>query len=180
MNSDARKRLLLAGLLVVLAVLVYRAAGPMLEDRAAPPAAPPPAPDPPRGAATPGIGLEALTAPRGDSPMVRRNLFRFDAERPSGNGDPAVPEARPLAHAEEPALPPDHPPLDLELIGIVEAREQSARVAVLSDTRGVYHGYEGDIIEGRFRIVRVGDESVEIVRLADQTSHVIRLAGAAP
>jgi hypothetical protein len=65
------------------------------------------------------------------------------------------------------------------LIGIVETPGDSARVAVLSDGRGVYHGAAGDIIEGQFRIVSVGTESVELSRLDDQARQVIRLEGAA-
>jgi hypothetical protein len=68
----------------------------------------------------------------------------------------------------------------LKLIGIVEAQGSSARVAVLSDGLGVYHGYEGDIIEGRFRILTIDSESVEVSRLDNQTRQVIRLGANGP
>jgi hypothetical protein len=48
---------------------------------------------------------------------------------------------------------------------------------VLSDGRGIYRGVEGDIIEGRYRIVRIGTESIEMTHLDGSGRQVIRLSG---
>jgi Tfp pilus assembly protein PilP len=77
-----------------------------------------------------------------------------------------------------PAGPPPPPPIPLKFIGIVQKQGESTRIAVLSDGRGVYHGREGDVIEGRYRIVRIGNDSVEMVYLDGRGRQVIRLSGA--
>jgi hypothetical protein len=50
-------------------------------------------------------------------------------------------------------------------------------MAVLSDNRGVYWGREGDTIEGRYRIVRIGTESIELAHLDGNGRQTIRLSG---
>ena len=49
--------------------------------------------------------------------------------------------------------------------------------AGLTDGRGVYQGREGDIIEGRYRIVRIGAESIEMTFLDGSGHQVIRQSG---
>ena len=49
--------------------------------------------------------------------------------------------------------------------------------SILSDGRGIYQGREGDIIEGRYRIVRIGLESVEMTYLDGRGRQTIRLSG---
>ena len=65
----------------------------------------------------------------------------------------------------------------LKFIGLVDAPGQTARIAVLSDGRNVFHGREGDIIDGRYRIVRIGAESIEMTYVDGQGRQVIRLSG---
>jgi hypothetical protein len=50
-------------------------------------------------------------------------------------------------------------------------------VASLTDGRGIYQGKEGDIIEGRYRIVRIGAESIEMTHLDGSGRQVIRQSG---
>ena len=50
-------------------------------------------------------------------------------------------------------------------------------VAVLSDNRGVYYGREGDAIEGRYRILRIGVESVDLAYLDGRGRQTIRFTG---
>ena len=50
-------------------------------------------------------------------------------------------------------------------------------MAVLSDARGVYYGREGDIIEGRYRIVKIGVESIELEYLDGRGRQTIRQTG---
>ena len=49
--------------------------------------------------------------------------------------------------------------------------------AVLSDGRNVFQGREGDIIEGRYRILRIGVESLEMAYLDGRGRLTIRLTG---
>ena len=63
------------------------------------------------------------------------------------------------------------------MIGLVEATESATRIAILTDGDVVIHGREGEIIEGRYRILSVGPMSVEIESLQDGDRQVLRLAG---
>jgi hypothetical protein len=65
----------------------------------------------------------------------------------------------------------------MRFIGLVEESERAQKIAILSDGRGIYQGREGDIIEGRYRIVRIGLESVEMTYLDGRGRQSIRLSG---
>jgi hypothetical protein len=63
---------------------------------------------------------------------------------------------------EPPGPPPGPPPpapIALKFIGLMESPTLKQKIAVLSDgeTRGPR---EGDIIEGRYRILKIGVESI--------------------
>jgi hypothetical protein len=61
---------------------------------------------------------------------------------------------------------------------MLNAPTQAGRVAVLSDGRGnVFNGREGDIIEGRYRLLKIGAESVELAYADGRGRQVIRLSG---
>jgi hypothetical protein len=85
---------------------------------------------------------------------------------------PAEPPAPPV-----PIGPAPIPPIPFKFIGILEVPGQSRRMAILSDPRGVYHGREGDIIEGRYRILKIGTESVEMAEVDGRGRQTIRLSG---
>jgi len=75
-----------------------------------------------------------------------------------------------------PVAPPPPPPIPYRFIGVLTT-PGGGRVAVLSDGRFVYYGRQGDIIEGRYRIVSVGDQVVEMEYLDGSGRQVIRLSG---
>jgi len=180
MGSDRIRQAILALLLVVLAGLVYRtwtrSIMPALPSFASGSVTRPVASEDVIEA--PDVRIEDLEAQRPEPRGADRNLFRFGA-REAPPADPAT--ARPLAP------PPSAPvtarpagaaaPIALKFIGIVEAPNRSLRLAILSDGRGIYHGREGDIIEGRYRIVTIGVESIEMSRLDGGGSQTIRLSG---
>jgi hypothetical protein len=179
MNPERSKHALLAVLLVVLAILVYR--GFWRTERPVPGVALDRSGQPAAGGTadlSPGLQIDRLETARSTEPVISRNLFRFGERAPSGTAPPvSVPAAGPAPTSAADAGPPTGDRIAFTLIGIVETPGESARVAVLSDGRGVYHGAAGDIIEGQFRIVSVGTESVEMSRLDDQARQVIRLQG---
>ena len=76
-----------------------------------------------------------------------------------------------------PAGPPPLPPIAMRFIGLVEEQDHVRKIAILTDGRGIYQGREGDIIEGRYRIVRIGVESVELAYLDGRGRQTIRLSG---
>ena len=69
------------------------------------------------------------------------------------------------------------PPIPLHFIGVVDKTTHKQKVAVLTDGRGVFYGGEGDIIEGRYRILRIGVESVELAYADGRGRQTIRLTG---
>ena len=185
MDADRRRQILLGGLLLILAIVVYRSwfatstSLPAASNRAASRSA-----DTRRSPAgvveAPDVHLEALGAERPKPADAARNLFRFKpkpipappvpapVERPA-----AVPAAPPL-----PSGPAPPPPITLKFIGIVEVPGKSARFAILSDGRGLpMQGKEGDIIEGRYRILKIGAESIEMAYLDGRGRQTIRLSG---
>jgi hypothetical protein len=153
-----------------------------------------PPPRPATRAATPrppappvaDVKLDALKATRAaELPPTARNPFRFNegpvavAGRPDGSraarGGPAPPlPAGPVG----PPPPPPLPPIQLRFIGLIEAPQQAGRVALLSDGKGgLMNGREGDIIEGRYRVLRVGPDSLDLAYADGRGRQTIRLSG---
>jgi hypothetical protein len=128
------------------------------------------------------VKLELLTDRRSELAEAERNPFRFQPRpapprvapspvqpAPSG-GDPSAPVA--------PVGPPPPPPIALRFIGLLDAPAQSLRVAILSDGRGnVFYGKEGDIIEGRYRVLKVGADVAELAYVDGRGRQTIRLTG---
>jgi hypothetical protein len=74
------------------------------------------------------------------------------------------------------AVPAGPPPMLLKFIGILKP-SSTAPIAVLTDGKNVFYGREGETIEGRYRIERIGVESVEMAWADGQGHQVIRLSG---
>lgn len=177
-----RQALLLGALLVVLAALVWwNLAGPT------------PAGTPGRAARrqdpairggevepVPRVKLDALGAGRPAPAETTRDPFRFGGgsvasrtPEPSGPIEPPDTAARAV---EAPSVPAGPPPIPLRFIGVLRVPQGQRLVAVLSDGVGVYRGTAGDVIEGRYRIVRVNLESVELAYVDGRGHQVIRLS----
>jgi hypothetical protein len=76
-----------------------------------------------------------------------------------------------------PSGPPPAPPIPLKLIGVL-VRENGVKWAILSDGKsGPMYGKDGDIVDGRYVIVKIGTESVEITYTDGRGKQVIRLTG---
>lgn len=67
--------------------------------------------------------------------------------------------------------------MGLKFIGLVDAPAQGGKLAVLSDGRSVFYGHEGEVIDGRFKIVRIGVESIEMMYADGRGRQTIRLSG---
>ncbi len=176
--SAERQRQALFGVLVLIGVIVawqYLGSSPPADPvataarRAA--AAAPPAPA--------DVQLEALGAPAAAPVGPTRNPFVFGAREvaaaPAAPRGPAVPVAPPVL---APPGPPPLPPITLKFIGLVEGTAPGSRIAVLSDTRGlVVHGREGAIIDGRFRILAIGADTIDIAYADGRGRQTLRLTG---
>ena len=183
MATKRRQHILLALLLVVLAVAGYRARTstsavplPASNETSPAPAARRTAQQQTAAASAPDVRLEALDADRPKPGLVERDLFRFKPKPPPPAPKPiAQPVAPPVPTGPPPPPPP--PPIPYKFIGLVESGP-TKRLAVLSDGRGLpVYGREGDIIEGRFRIVRIGAESIEMEHIDGRGRQTIRLSG---
>ena len=182
MGAERRNEILLAIVAVVLAFAIYRAwpttasvssePSPTARAGAAAPFA-----SAGGGPQAPEVHLGALEEGRPRPTSGDRNLFRFKVRPAPRPPAPivAAPVQVPLLTAPPP--PPPLPPIAFKFIGIVEAPEQPTKIEVLSDGRNVFHGREGDIIEGRYRILRIGVESIEMVYLDGRGRQTIRLSG---
>ncbi|MDO8836884.1 MAG: hypothetical protein Q7V01_14880 [Vicinamibacterales bacterium] len=191
MTPNARQLIGLGGLVCVLAVVVWwqsgrggtagSAARPLQTAQAVVAARPGPAAD------VPVVALALLETARSEPVDSGRDPFRFGSgsRRPAANDgassglEPAVRPRDPQAEIvpAAPPGPPPLPPITLKFIGIVRKTGQDAPIAVLSDARGIYHGREGDLIEGRYRIVRIGNETIELTYADGRGRQLIRLSG---
>jgi len=118
----------------------------------------------------------APTPPPPPPPVVKPQA-RVAPPPPPPPPPPVVTRPPEIAVPVGPPPPPPLPPIALKFIGIVEGTTQTAKIAVLSDGRNVFHGREGDIIEGRYRIQRIGAESIEMAYLDGRGRQTIRLTG---
>jgi hypothetical protein len=128
------------------------------------------------------VHLEALSAERVAPGASERNLFRFKPKAPPPPppepprvAQPAMP-VNPLP--QQPPGPPPLPPIALKFIGIMDSPSRGLKIAVLSDGRNPpFQGVEGDIIEGRYRILKIGVESIELAYVDGRGRQTIRLTG---
>ena len=124
----------------------------------------------------PDVRVDALKAKPPSPVDVGRNPFRVQPKPvPQPVLSPAA-RAAAAAAAAVPPPPPPPPPITLKLIGLVDAPGGAGKIAVLSDGRDVYYGREGEIIDGRYRIVRIGAESVELSYLDGRGARTIPLS----
>jgi hypothetical protein len=193
METKARRQaVVLAVLLVALVVIAWWNLSSGLAPASAGPQGPRPRSATPQaqradGAAANGpvdVALGALREARPEPVEAARNPFRFEA-RPA----PPPPSAPPVLAGGATIGPGGVPvaggppgvqaaaPIPLKFIGIVEEPALHRRLAALSDGRFTYYGREGDIIEGRYRIVRIGVESIEMVHVDGRGPQTIRLSG---
>ncbi len=187
MATERRTQILVVALFVVLAVVGYRAwtstsAVPAATSNARGAA---PTPTGARAAANgepPNVRLDALEQDRPKPAGQERDLFRFKPKappppppsssvaRPTG---PSMPVAPPV-----PAGPPPPAPITLKFIGIIDRGGGQPKIAVLSDGMGPpIQGVEGGTVAGKYRILRIGTESIEMAYLDGRGRQTIRLSG---
>jgi hypothetical protein len=128
----------------------------------------------------PDVHLKALEEEWPKPGEVERNLFRFKPKPVPPLPAPVerMPPAAPPPVGPPP--PPGVPPIALKFITLIERPDRGGeKIALLSDGRGgpSIFGKEGDVIEGRYKIVRIGTESIEVAYLDGHGRQTIRLTG---
>jgi len=122
------------------------------------------------------VRLDSLQADRQAPGASARNPFRFGVRV----APPPPPPTSVFVPADSaptlPVGPPPPPPITLKFIGTVE-KAGGFKVAVLSGGTYPLYGREGEIIDGRYRILKIGEESLEIAYLDGRGRQTIRLSG---
>ena len=112
----------------------------------------------------PTLDIEALDRTAG-SFLAGRDPFRYgEIPRPEPKPRPAPkPVERPEPVREAPREPaaPQAPPFDYTFLGSFGSA--GLRIAVFEDSLGnVINAFEGEVLEGKFKILKIGYESVDI------------------
>ena len=123
------------------------------------------------------VNLTALERKR-LGPQIR-DAIHFASNRRRPRHAPPSERRRPTPVTQMPMVPagpPPPPPIPLKFIGLVE-KTDGTKIAVLSDGRRPHSGVEGQEIDGRYRILKIGTESIEMAYLDGRGRQTIRLTG---
>ena len=129
------------------------------------------------------VHLGLLAAKRPAPSEASRNPFRFrPAEAPPAPTAPSSDNERAPERFTPPPPqppvetgPPPPPPIPLKYLGLIEG--QGKKLAALSDCKFTYRGEEGEIVDGRYRLVKIGVESVVMEHVDGRGRTTIRLSG---
>ena len=195
MGTERRRQIVLTLVALVLALVVYQAwprtsaaPNPSSNDTRATATtgaargAAANAANPPGTPQSPDVHLEALEAERPKPAPADRNLFRF---KPKAPPPPPPTTTKPSTGSVPvtqvptgPPPPPPAPPITLKFIGIADPGGGRAKIAVLTDGLGPpIAAAEGSVVFGRYRILKIGVESIEMAYLDGRGRQTIRLTG---
>lgn len=122
------------------------------------------------------VKLELLKPGHEELEPPERNLFRFKPKAPPPP-PPRVEAPPPVFVPPAPTGPPPPPPIPLKFIGVLETAG-IGRVAILSDGRGnTFYGKEGQTVDGRYKVLKIGVESVEMSYTDGRGRQTLRLSG---
>lgn len=192
-GTEDKKKLIFAGVLMAVAILLaaFRFF-PSSSSSAAPPTAASPVPDS-TTAARPAHtgknigGKKVLTPTRSLDPTLRydylrasedtkyegagRNIFQVQVEIPQ----PVAPVVQQPQVAQGPPPPPPPPPINLKFFGFASRTGESKKI-FLSTGEDVFIASEGDIVNRRYKVVRISPQSVEIEDVLNNNRQSIPLS----
>jgi hypothetical protein len=110
-------------------------------------------------------------------PVVGRNPFRF-GNRPAPPLAPLPPPVEMPPVAAPPPAPVGPPPIALRLLGVVQL-PGGQTVATLRDpaTGGVFQALEGQTVDGRYRVVKIGVQSVVVSYVDGSGQRALAIGG---
>ena len=123
------------------------------------------------------LRLDRLKAEDTELGPTTRNPFQFKPKPAPPRAEASTAKA-PVVVAPPPVPqgPPPPPPIALKYIGVLETGQ--GRVAIFRDTGGdIVNGKEGDIIDGRYRLLKIGAESADLAYVDGRGRQTIRLSG---
>jgi hypothetical protein len=111
---------------------------------------------------------------------VGRNPFTYGA-RPAPPPPPSRPGPPPgmVSGPVAPPVPQGPPPIALKLTGITTAQQGDRPMVSLKDpvSNALFQAFEGDIVDGRYRVVKVGTQSVVLSYVDGTGTRTISLGG---
>lgn len=114
------------------------------------------------GAAVPRIGLDRLAQRGGPLPPNKRDIFDFGAPPPTPEPPPTLAPVPTMPTPEPIPTPTPPPPLTVKYMGSVD-NEKGIRVALfVTDKKEVLAGQVGETVMNRFRVMKIGYESVDV------------------
>ena len=185
MSPERRQWILGAAALVVLGIALWSLWSPATPARTTAPArarGSRPSANSSAAAVADTIKLDALRASHEDPGDAGRNPFRYEAKAAPPSASTARPTTPIVTETPRPAPavptgPPPPPPIPLKLLGFLE-RADGVKWAVLSDGKSApMYGKDGDIIDGKYLIVKIGTESIEMTHSDGRGRQVIRQTG---
>jgi len=127
----------------------------------------------------PRIDLARLDRPRPESGVGHRDLFDFAAPPPTP--PPPMPSAPPVMEETPPPVtvptPPPLPPLNIKYIGAFEGNKGLKVAVLMTDRKEVLTGQVGEVVANRYRIVKIGLESVDVQDVGSEQVRRIPLKG---
>jgi hypothetical protein len=122
------------------------------------------------------IRLGALETPRPERGDAERDPFRF---KPKPAPPPMTRPSVPVGPVGPPP-PPPVPPIPLKLMGFVEL-PSGLKLASLSDCKGAtWSVREGENVDGQYRVVKLGLESIVIEYISGKGRQTMRVDGCPP
>ena len=117
--------------------------------------------------------LDAVPEP----PEPRRNPFGFGV-RPPPPLPPAPPTPAPVFTPAAPTVPQGPPPIALRLVGAVRMPDGRTLVTLKDPaTNALFTAFEGDIVDGRYRISKVTLDSAVVSYVDGTGTRTVRLGG---
>lgn len=108
-----------------------------------------------------------------------RNPFGFGS-RPAPPAPPPAPAPPPRPVVTAPPTPPGPPPLppiQVKFLGFVEDPSHPGKVVALGINGGVVVAREGELVDGRYRLLKVGLETIVMAYPDGRGQTTIRLSG---
>jgi hypothetical protein len=104
-----------------------------------------------------------------------RNIFRAFVPPPPPVIVPVQTDRQ--AAAQLPAQPPPPPPIDLKFYGFAISKPGEAKRVFLLQGEDVFIAKEGDIVDRRYKVVRISPNAVEILDVLSNNRQSIPLTG---
>ncbi|HUR20643.1 MAG TPA: hypothetical protein VMZ90_07535 [Vicinamibacterales bacterium] len=191
--EQQRRQLITLGVVIAIGVLVYFKypwapvpAGPPPVTTVVPGAASNTPAGAPRGAASSQVLPEPIKLSRlqvvNEETQGNRDPFGFGVP-PKPPAPPPPPPApvviRPTPPPEppKPTGPPPRPQIPVKFLGFAEDLSRPGKLVSLSVNGSVVLAREGDVVDGKYRLVKVGLESIVMAYLDGQGQQIIRSGG---